>query len=358
MAIIFVRLLKRGMILLIIICLDSCNHPSINQLTPTAKIPASGIQGVTDVPISGQSTLSTAPSLTPQGSRIPVSLPDNLEVEEYTLKSKPQLDPLSFEVTQGSTAEVLKKHQVARSMKLHLSDTNDKLGQFGYSLTPVKASRSYILNRNQRPFLQNIESFGKVSINTSGTDFVIVIITKDSTVLVSKAHVTQTNPWEASHNIFAVFLGDDLLIAQQVDIDGFQVQVTQAGKTIFMDTSIPAGYRSVATPLQGLWVDEGHWYLEVGGEVFLDGESLNRQYDYTEVFHFQLIHGHPFYFFNDGTGIGVSYNHQILPLRYTEIPHYECCSAAELNPVGRENIVAFFAQRQGIWSYVEISVFP
>ncbi len=64
--------------------------------------------------------------------------------------------------------------------------------------------------------------------------------------------------------------------------------------------------------------------------------------------------GKPFYFFRRGGRIGFSYEGQEVLLGYDRVPHYECCSGAELNPVHAENMVAFFAQRDGKWYYVEI----
>ena len=39
------------------------------------------------------------------------------------------------------------------------------------------------------------------------------------------------------------------------------------------------------------------------------------------------------------------------------IPHCVCCSAADLNPVRAENMVAFFGLRDGTWYYVEMGVY-
>jgi hypothetical protein len=69
------------------------------------------------------------------------------------------------------------------------------------------------------------------------------------------------------------------------------------------------------------------------------------------------MQGRPFYFFRQGGQIGLSYDSQQLLLEYNDIPHYGCCSAGELNPVSAQKMVAFFAQRDGTWYYVEIGVF-
>jgi hypothetical protein len=65
----------------------------------------------------------------------------------------------------------------------------------------------------------------------------------------------------------------------------------------------------------------------------------------------------PFYFFKKFGRLGISYDGREIPLGYAEIPRYGCCSAAALNPRSAENMVSFFAQRDGIWYYVEVGVF-
>ncbi len=67
--------------------------------------------------------------------------------------------------------------------------------------------------------------------------------------------------------------------------------------------------------------------------------------------------GRPFYCFKKDGKIGLSYDGQVVEVGYDDIPHYGCCCAAELNPSPAKNMVAFFAKREGIWYYVEISVY-
>jgi hypothetical protein len=70
-----------------------------------------------------------------------------------------------------------------------------------------------------------------------------------------------------------------------------------------------------------------------------------------------MMRGKPFYFFQEEGQIGFVYDGQEYFLGYTQIPHEACCSGAELNPISAENMVAFYAQRDGKWYYVEIGVF-
>ncbi len=69
--------------------------------------------------------------------------------------------------------------------------------------------------------------------------------------------------------------------------------------------------------------------------------------------------GKPFYFFKKQGALGtprygISYAGQEADLGYTNILHYQCCSGSVLNPWSAAKIVAFFAQQDGNWYYVEI----
>lgn len=129
--------------------------------------------------------------------------------------------------------------------------------------------------------------------------------------------------------------------------------------------SVDAGLPSPALPLQGLWSDEDHWVLEVlytdqdiwQGRIYRDGELLNQSKAYQDMFGFQLLAGQPIYFFQQNGKTGFSYNEEEYDLPFTEILHYGCCSAAGLNPIQAENMVAFYALSGEDWFYVELGDF-
>jgi hypothetical protein len=173
--------------------------------------------------------------------------------------------------------------------------------------------------------------------------------------------------WPMSNQV--TLRGDKLTAATN---DTATVQVFRNGAAIY---AISVGDASPINPLRGLWTYDNHWVVEVAhvvqkwtpwqseidfdvaGEVIRDGESLNRQHGYQEAFGFQNMNDKPFYFFKKFGRLGISYDGREIPLGYAEIPRYGCCSAAALNPRSAENMVSFFAQRDGIWYYVEVGVF-
>ena len=172
-----------------------------------------------------------------------------------------------------------------------------------------------------------------------------------------------------------VSLGDDSLVASATTVDardGGQkvfVEVLREGETIY---STELGDVCVVSPLWGLWTYGDHWVLEAvhvqahrqdraitcepTGQIIRDGQSLNEQQGYQESFGFQLLNEKPFYFYKRTGQLGVSYGGQEIPLRYTHISHYQCCSGAAANLRSSQSMVAFFARRDGTRYYVEIGV--
>ncbi|HFD40688.1 MAG TPA: hypothetical protein ENJ31_12665 [Anaerolineae bacterium] len=104
------------------------------------------------------------------------------------------------------------------------------------------------------------------------------------------------------------------------------------------------------------WND--HWVLETKGMLILDGEIANLAWGYDEIFDSQLLNGKPFYFgVRDGKTYLV-YDGQPLPVEYDYVYHGMCCEQAMYNVAGNEQMVWFYALRDGIWYYVEMGVYP
>jgi hypothetical protein len=222
------------------------------------------------------------------------TLPPDLVIEAYALKGAPQVEPLVFEPVQGTAQEILQKRHAERERRA---------------------------KRWKRVW------------KTSGVE---MSVTFREGQLVATEIYTNTDEGQ---------LGS--------------VQVTYGGSVLF---TVPLGLASPIDKLRGLWVYEGHWYLEVAdaqgqGQVVRDGESLNERYGYEEVLGFQVLYGRPFWFFRREGQVGVAFDGQETLLDYDHVPHNQCCSAAELNPIQAENMVAFFALRDGMWYYVEMGVY-
>ena len=163
-----------------------------------------------------------------------------------------------------------------------------------------------------------------------------------------------------------VELNGDRLVAREqgVDLTHSWVTVERNGQEIYR---IESGSSSPLSSLQSFWTYDGHWVLEtarvtrhlpapdtVVGQISLDGELLNTQYGYDEAFGFQTIHGRPFYFFKRDGKVDAVYDGQEIALGYDRVPHFGCCSPAELNPHRYQEMVAFFGIIGETWYFVQL----
>jgi len=237
-----------------------------------------------------------------------ITSPSRLTIEEYPLQYAPLADPLSFIPEQGSLDEILAKHQQERD---------------------VPSPDNSILYNGQPAFSIQL-----------GDEKIIAFESYESSVTSQGASQTVT------------------------------VQVLRNDQVVYI---ADAGEVSPINNLRGLWTFSDHWVIEIAyvkldlasndsplepvGQIIQDGESLNDRYGYEQTFGFQLIKDKPFFFFQQNGKIGFSYDGEQIPMEFDQIPHYQCCSAAALNPRTGLYMVSFFAQRQDTWYYVETGVF-
>lgn len=107
--------------------------------------------------------------------------------------------------------------------------------------------------------------------------------------------------------------------------------------------------------VQGLEDWDGKWVLETFQEkVIVDGESLNDQLGYPEIFEFHMINGKPFYFFQQNDKVQIHYDGQVLPQEYDEVFHYGCCDSVDFNPQSSDRMISFFGRRGDQWYFVDI----
>ncbi len=132
-------------------------------------------------------------------------------------------------------------------------------------------------------------------------------------------------------------------------------------------------YAAAMDNIKGSWVHGEHWYVEMvhvdgklegnnfssitNGEVFRSGESLSELFGYDETFGFQILAGEPLFFFRKGDQFGLNYAREEVMLGFDEVAHHYCCGFSVYNPWQYENMVAFFASREGKRYYVEAGVF-
>lgn len=288
-----------------------------------------------------------------------------LVVEEYPVVSAAEDTPTHFEFKQRLSDQILDVRRAWREpdAAAKVAATNEIISRAGYTLTPLPEGGNalYTLSHNGTVLFPDLDYIFPIAVSESGTDFRLVIevanqyellvVTPETIGQVDMAHFVSIAP---------VFVGNDV-IELYADWDRNQFLIQRNGQTIY--TVTPDG-QFVEPPVKSLWSWDGHWVLEVMGDVIIDGKSTKAAAGYDEIFGWQLIAGKPFFFFNtvdfvtQKSYFGLSYDGQeIAPYRYEEIAHGQCCEPSMFNPSGNAVMVWFYAQRGGLWYYVEAGMY-
>jgi hypothetical protein len=302
--------------------------------------------------------------------------PAGLSIEIYALQGPPGTDPLTFSPVQGTQAQILLNHQIVRDQDplILLDKANQALQPFGYKIetnqpSEIVSTNTYTLTKDGYPiFNQRVSGFMPVSVNSDGTDFMMAMDAAGGEYLVNTKGVQKGGLGVGPGLPPPVFVNDEVLTATQTYSDttsgsNGQAIVSLDNREIFT-TSI--GSPSPVSALRGLWSDGNTWTLEVArtrgdsnnfqviGEIYQDGISLNLKFGFQSTFGYQILGDKPFYFYQKNDQIGISYDGQEIPLGFEEIPHYNCCSGAELNPRQYTSLVDLFARKGQAWYFVEI----
>ena len=289
----------------------------------------------------------------------------HLTVEEYPIVAADVDGPGHLEYMERIGDDILAKRQAWRGYapERWLARTNAALSPFGYRLEPHYDAQwdttFYDLFRDEEtePMLSRLWHVWPISVNASGTDFRLAAENAPNTfpfyLLVSADEVQE---WDAgaSNWLPPVYVADSLAMVTTTQEVTFTYQVTLDGQPVYTGTATMMG---AYHPLRSLASWDGHWVLEVDDHLIIDGQDLGQAMGYQSVFGFNLLRSQPFYFFQQGDTIYVSYAGQVLPYTYEAVVHNQCCEAALFNIAANGDMIWFHALKDGVWYYVEAGVY-
>ena len=296
----------------------------------------------------------------------PVELPEKvnsnisrLVIEEHAICSASVDTPDHFEFKQRIPDDVLALREDWRmpDAETRLKTQNAVLQPFGLALHlhPEDPEYSWQVMQGDAVLVDNVTFFWTPTVREDGEDFAFPVENDHGKrLLVSKSGVEPLGETYA-FTTMPVYAGKDLLHAEFQD---GQVVVMRGDEAVF-STRVKEDVL-VSSPLKGFWAWKGGWTLEVPHTVFFDGESVNQQLGFDQIFNWRLLDGEPFFFFVDNKQngmVGMVYAGQVLNERYDEVIHYRCCEPGAFNVNSNERMVWFYALRDGIWYYVEAGLF-
>jgi len=249
-----------------------------------------------------------------------------------------------------------------RDAELRLERNNAALAPFGYRLEArfdeEMNQTLYDLFREGQtePVASGLSYLWPVSVKTSGTDFLLVA-EKAPDASLYQVQVDGVEPWDdadLSNWLPPGYVGDALA---QLTFTGFPTityQVALDSRPVYTGTAVAMG---AYMPLRSFTTWDDHWALDVDDHLIIDGQDLGEALGYDAAFGFRLIRGEPFYFFEQGGQVRISYGGQTLPNTYDQVFHNQCCEASMHNPLNLGDTVLFHALRDGTWYFVEAGVY-
>ena len=295
-----------------------------------------------------------------------------LVVDEYLLSGPPDIstDQLVFHFAQGDQDAILARSAPYKDLVAHQKEHNRRvLEPFGYELrfNPKTADGSPyetidIYHGTQR-IAQDAVTVHPLSLNSSETQFIgLVDMPEGAYMFTRDSFLPRPYPFEKQPYGYA---GDKVLSVEITSSSSGHAQLNA-----YLDDqpvySSEFNNVSVYGPLDGPWTYGQHWALVLidakpDGQqgwnpytrLIQDGQDITQARGYQQAFQFAVLDGRPFYFYQKADKIDIAFDGQELPRGYDEIPHYQCCSGALLNPNVSMKMVWFFARRGSNWYYVE-----
>jgi hypothetical protein len=179
---------------------------------------------------------------------------------------------------------------------------------------------------------------GNAEVNDNWIYYEILEIKKDVNTSDYKVLIDGT---VVSENELKILIGAPIQAAKFIDrkfVVDFQtneerIHCTERGDVCGDGTVISKGYYS---------------------SIWINGEDVITDTEYTEAFYPAEINGKLLYFLQKDSGVSLNYDGDPIELPYNSIPHYGCCEDSLYNIVYEDGIIDFFGRKDDGWYHVQV----
>jgi len=296
---------------------------------------------------------------------------EHLAIRESPVAAAEVMGPGRFEYNEQLSEDARARIEAlrTRAAERSLARTNSALAPFGYQLESRFDDEGqrmlYDVYRQgeSEPLLASLVSIWPVSVNASGTEFVLVAENAPSArPLYVMVRNGQVEPWdpEASGLLPPAYVGDALARITTTGFPTITYQIELGDQAVHNSTAVVYTGTAVAVgaymPLRSFATWDGHWVLEVDDHLIMDGQDIGQALGYNAAFGFARTGAQSFYFFEQDGLVRISYGDQVLPNAYETVFHNQCCEASIHNVEAGPDAVWFHALREGTWYFVEASL--
>lgn len=241
-------------------------------------------------------------------------------------------------------------------------EINQVLARFDYRLVEYSSasSGSFDLYYQDERVLSGLTHLGPVSVNSSGNDFILWVQNSFESEPPIEVSMGQTRTASAIVGEFnTAWVGNDRMRFEYASEPllpvGSPGRVNIIRNSRVVDTLVNPPFGPAGDPVENFWSWDGHWWLEMDGVVVRDGQLLNQQLGYAEIFNWGLLNQEPFFLFQKQAQYGLNFAGQELPIFYDDIIHGQlCCGPGIYNIASTPLESNFFARRGDIWYFVQV----
>lgn len=236
-----------------------------------------------------------------------------------------------------------------------VEDWNRVIVPYGYHMEALDEGKVNIY-QGEKLFKEGLEIYPFQMVK-SQNDFALVLAEQSSCVLFRKSGIT---PYDCDLHywINPIFIGDQLVTLEKDYSDsGRRALVRVDGEPVFSYASaLPDSEIPMADELTE-W--QNKWLFIANNTLIIDGEIMNPQLGYGEIFGWQLYHDKPVFFFERDGRYGLSYDGVELSINWEYIFHMGCCGY-QIGPFqygfGTDNsMLVFTAWEDGAYKTIEVS---
>jgi hypothetical protein len=311
-----------------------------------------------------------------------------VKVQEYPLVEQSTDNPTHRTFQDYVPPAVKTRTGVAFQEGGEIAAPNRALAPFGYRLAgnPKPPFSSYALYHGDILVQTDIARFWSVSIKASGTgersnDFLFPYETLSGEQLAATSTGIISWPGSAGNQPGAVtdrpggltppvYFGSRLAYARSMG-SGVAVDVYAGSDLLYsgddtLETNAPVPVTGQVPEEMHTWSDLAgtlHWAVEStlygsntpAGRLVIDGQDINQLKKADDVFGLQIVASNPLYFYQSAGKVQINFSGKDLPYYYDQVVHDNPPETAMFNPDSESGLVWFYALRDGLWYYVEIS---